>query len=101
MIRPRSTSTLTLATSSRKKPPPLNARTKRKPVRALVDVQARAAGCLGAYLAMVDGDGAIEKKDRTMEIVRWMSEEARIPCALNLRYTEESQSVALLRRTER
>jgi len=50
---------------------------------------------------MVDGDGAIEKKDRTMEIVRWMSEEARIPCALNLRYTEESQSVALLRRTER
>ena len=28
---------------------------------------------------MVDGDGAIENKDRTRKIVRWMSEEARIP----------------------
>ena len=74
MIRPPSTSTLTLATSRRKKPPPPNAQTKRKLVRALVDVQARAVGCLMAYLAMVDGDGAIEKKDRTKEIVRWMSE---------------------------
>ena len=44
---------------------------------------------------------AIEKKDRTKEIVRWMSEEAWIPCALNLRYTEESPSVALLCRKER
>ena len=72
-LRPHPTSTLTLTTSRRKKPPLLNARTKRKFVRALVDVQARVVGCLRAYLAMVDGDGAIEKKDRTMEIVRWMN----------------------------
>ena len=59
-------------------------------MRALVDVQARAVGCLRAYLAMVDGDGAIEKKDR----IRWMNEEARIPCALNMRYVEESSVIA-------
>ena len=63
-------------------------------MRALVDVQARAVGCLRAYLAMVDGDGAIEKKDRIREIVRWMNEEARIPCALNMRYVEESSVIA-------
>jgi len=43
---------------------------------------------------MVDWDGAIEKKDRTKEIVRWMNEEARIPCALNMRYVEESSVIA-------
>jgi len=34
-------------------------------------------------------------------IVRWLSEEARIPRALNLRYTEERVSASLLRREER
>jgi len=41
-----------------------------------------------------------ETKDRTKEIVRWLSEEARILCALNMRYMEKSQCVALLRRKE-
>jgi len=39
-------------------------------------------------------------KDMTKEIVRWLSEEVRIPCALNMRYMEKSQSVVLLRRKE-
>jgi len=39
-------------------------------------------------------------KDMTKEIVRWLSE-ARIPCALKMRYMEKSQSIALLRRKER
>ena len=43
---------------------------------------------------MVDGDGEIEKKDRIREIVRWMNEEARIPCGLNMRYAEESSVIA-------
>jgi len=45
--------------------------------------------------------GRDNEKDRTKEIVRQLSEEAWIPCALNLRYMEESQSAALLRRKER
>ena len=85
-LRPHLTSTLTLTTSRRKKPPLPNARTKRQLVRALVDVQARAVGCLRAC--------SIEKKDRTREMVRWMNEEARIPCALNMRYVEESSVIA-------
>jgi len=43
---------------------------------------------------MVDGDGDIEKKDKTREIVRWMNEEALIPCALNMRYVEECSVIA-------
>ena len=35
-------------------------------------------------------------KDMTKEIVRWLSK-ARIPCGLNMRYMEKSQSVVLLR----
>ena len=53
------------------------------------------------YFTTVDGDGDSEKKDGTKGIVRWLSEEARILCALNLRYTEESQYVSLLCRNER
>jgi len=49
---------------------------------------------------MVDGDGATEKKDRTREMVGWMNEEAWIPCALNMRYVEESCVIAS-RRTSR
>ena len=39
-------------------------------------------------------------KDMTKEIVRWLSE-ARIPCGLNMRYMEKSQSIVLMRRKER
>ena len=52
---------------------------------------------LMVYLTMVDEAGDNETKDRTKEIVRWFSEEARIPCALNMRYMEKIQ---LLRRKE-
>jgi len=61
-LRPHPTSTLTLTTSRRKKLPLPNARTKRQLVRALVDVQARAVGCLRAYLAMVDGTGPSRRR---------------------------------------
>ena len=57
-------------------------------------------GCLRIYFTTVDRHRDSEKKDRTKEIVRWLSE-VRILCALNLRYTIESQSVSLLRRKER
>ena len=53
------------------------------------------------YFTMVNGDRDREKKDRTKEIVRWLDEEARMLCALNLRYTEESLSVSFLRCKER
>jgi len=56
---------------------------------------------LMVYLTMVDDAGARDNKtkDMTKEIVRWLSR-ARIPCALNMRYMERSQPVALLRRKE-
>ena len=38
-------------------------------------------------------------KDMTKEVVRWLSE-ARIPCGLNMRYMEKSQSMVLMRRKE-
>jgi len=39
-------------------------------------------------------------KDMTKEIVRWLSK-ARIPCGLNMRYMEKTQSIVSLRRKER
>ena len=62
-------------------------------MRALVDVQARAVVFEGLFSNDRWGR-AIEKEGRTKEIVRWMNEEARIPCASNMRYVEESSVIA-------
>jgi len=69
--------------------------TKRKLVRALVDVWARAVGCWWTYLRMMDQDedGDEKRMGGTKVIVRWLEANgARILCALNVRYMKRHSS---------
>jgi len=65
--------------------------TKRKLVRALVDVWARAVGCL--RMMGQDEDGDEKRMGGTKVIVRWLEANgARILCALNVRYMKRHGS---------